>query len=291
MAARPEEFDATIEAFLCKPLPYRLRLAVSVFKVFENDVRAALVGCKFERCAYLGARKDAIRQGLVIGEEEQWVGDRDGPLQPFRLQKPDGTVESVQIPLLASGRALREAESRLARVLSQITTTVREVWGRYPDLIESNSPLACVCANECQWKKDVPEWAKPPIQVPKEWDDEHAGCSRLEFGDRAVQTYWPALEMELIKLAAAIEKREGDNDGGSAMVDDEARLAPADLAAHFAVPKDALRQRLDGWRKKHDEGWYEVTERKPREAKYIYRVGSVRHIIEQMLATSQTTSD
>ena len=75
------------------------------------------------------------------------------------------------------------------------------------------------------------------------------------------------------------------------LVDDEARLSPAELADRYAVPKDALRQRLDEWRKKHHEGWYEVTDRKPREAQYIYRVGSVRHIIEQMQATSQLTGE
>lgn len=296
MSTTPEEWDATIEAFFCKPLPYRLRLAVSEFKVWENNVRSALVRCKFERCAYLGAREDAIRTGLVIGEEEQWVGDRDGPLQPFRFQEPDGTVEVLKMPLLASGRALQEAESCFARVRSQITTTVREVWCRYPDLIESNSPLACVCANECQWKKDVPEWAKTPIQVPKEWDGEYAGCSRLESGDRAVQTYWPAVEAQLIKLAAEIESRERDSNSGSAVAQVGGRLSVKELAQRYNLDDaqaEALRGRLRRWRPTHlNSEWIEVPRsyRLSKAPKYLYSPDKVLPIIEDLKMRSAKTS-
>lgn len=96
-------------------------------------------------------------------------------------------------------------------------------------------------------------------------------------------------EVREAAIADRIEPQEAGD--GSMAVHDEARLSPAELAERFGVPKDALRQRLDEWRKKHHEGWYEVTDRKPREAQYIYRVGSVRHIIEQMQATSQLTSE
>lgn len=96
-------------------------------------------------------------------------------------------------------------------------------------------------------------------------------------------------EVREAAIADRIEPQEAGD--GSMAVQDEARLSPAELAERFAVPKDALRQRLDEWRKKHHEGWYEVTDRKPREAQYLYRVGSVRHIIKQMQATSQLTSE
>ncbi|MCH7720176.1 MAG: hypothetical protein IH988_04190 [Planctomycetes bacterium] len=80
-------------------------------------------------------------------------------------------------------------------------------------------------------------------------------------------------------------------DDGPAAVDDEARLSPAELAERFDVPQDALRQRLDEWRKTNDQGWHEITDRKPRESKYMYRLESVRHIIKQMKATSQLSSE
>lgn len=74
-------------------------------------------------------------------------------------------------------------------------------------------------------------------------------------------------------------------------VDDESHFSPAKLAEVFGVPADALRTRLNRWRETHHDGWIENPERGPREPKYLYRVGSVRSIIEDLKATSETTSD
>ena len=60
---------------------------------------------------------------------------------------------------------------------------------------------------------------------------------------------------------------------------DQAWLADTDLAGYLGVDRNALRQRLNRWRKKNDEGWREVTDRKPREPKYLYRVGAVRTLV------------
>lgn len=66
----------------------------------------------------------------------------------------------------------------------------------------------------------------------------------------------------------------------------EAWLSHTDLADRFELPHEALRKRLGGWRKKHAAGndWKEVSERKPREPKYLYRLGAVLPIVNEMAA-------
>jgi hypothetical protein len=64
-----------------------------------------------------------------------------------------------------------------------------------------------------------------------------------------------------------------------------------DLARLFGVEGDALRQRLNRWRKKNDGGWKEVTDRKPREPKYLYRDGAVRSIVGSLKTSSEPSSE
>jgi hypothetical protein len=70
-------------------------------------------------------------------------------------------------------------------------------------------------------------------------------------------------------------------------IDDDSHFSPAKLAEVFGVPAEALRTRLNRWRQTHHDGWIENPERGPREPKYLYRVGSVRSIIEDLQATSE----
>ena len=62
-------------------------------------------------------------------------------------------------------------------------------------------------------------------------------------------------------------------------VNDDSHVSPTKLAAIFGVPADPLRTRLRRWRAQNHTGWIENTERGPREAKYLYRVGAVRDIL------------
>jgi hypothetical protein len=80
-------------------------------------------------------------------------------------------------------------------------------------------------------------------------------------------------------------------DAGHPAVSDDSHLSAAKLAEVFDLPADALRTRLNRWRVNNHTGWIENPERGPREAKYLYRVGSVRHVIDAMRATSETTSE
>ncbi len=62
----------------------------------------------------------------------------------------------------------------------------------------------------------------------------------------------------------------------------DAMLSPATLAEKFQVPLAALQKCLERWRAKNADGWQEVTNRKPREPQYLYRLEAVRAVIEEM---------
>lgn len=72
-------------------------------------------------------------------------------------------------------------------------------------------------------------------------------------------------------------------------VQDEALMTPATMAETFGVNAEALRSRLNRWRKKNHDGWIENKERGPRQPQYLYRVGAVRHLIDALQATGETT--
>lgn len=71
---------------------------------------------------------------------------------------------------------------------------------------------------------------------------------------------------------------------------DDSFLSPRKLAEIFGVPADALRSRLNRWRRRNHTGWIEVEERGSREPRYLYRVGAIRHIIDALRETSEATS-
>ncbi len=83
--------------------------------------------------------------------------------------------------------------------------------------------------------------------------------------------------------------------GAGDQVDDDAFLGPATLAEKFGVAADPLRSRLNRWRKNNPseagKGFVENKDRNPKEPLWLYKVGSVRHLIEGLVATSQTTSE
>jgi hypothetical protein len=70
-------------------------------------------------------------------------------------------------------------------------------------------------------------------------------------------------------------------------VNDDSHLSAAKLAELFGVDGGRLRSRLNRWRGKNDGGWIENSDRHPREAKYVYRVGAVRPILDRLKATTK----
>lgn len=87
--------------------------------------------------------------------------------------------------------------------------------------------------------------------------------------------------------AGAMEASSGAAGAGTTPTSGDSYLTPGKLAELFNVRPDALRSRLNRWRARNHTGWIENAERGPREAKYLYRVGSVRPIIGEMKATSE----
>ncbi|MCH8151465.1 MAG: hypothetical protein IH830_03715 [Planctomycetes bacterium] len=78
-------------------------------------------------------------------------------------------------------------------------------------------------------------------------------------------------------------------------IHDDAMMSPGQLALAFDVPAEALRGRLKRWRVKNPDadGWIEITKRAPREPQYLYRVGAVLVVIEDLKkkAPSETSSE
>ncbi len=79
------------------------------------------------------------------------------------------------------------------------------------------------------------------------------------------------------KAAALTAKAEPASD-----TPDDAMLTHSQIAERYGVPAERLRKRLDRWRGKHLDGWQQVTDRKTREAGYVYRMGSVRSIVKNL---------
>lgn len=70
-------------------------------------------------------------------------------------------------------------------------------------------------------------------------------------------------------------------------VDDDASLSPKKLAELFRVPQGPLDSRLRRWRNNAGRGWMENPDRASRDAKYLYRVGSIRHILISLKTTGE----
>ncbi len=67
-------------------------------------------------------------------------------------------------------------------------------------------------------------------------------------------------------------------------------LSPAELAEQHGLDSEALRKRLERWRRKHMDGWIENTERKPTEAQFLYAPSVVESVIQQAKKASGKTS-
>lgn len=72
-------------------------------------------------------------------------------------------------------------------------------------------------------------------------------------------------------------------------LDEEGFYSYDRLAESYGIrSKDALRKRLDRYRKQHfDGGWKEVQDRRSRDARFLYRHNDVKHILTEMQASSK----
>lgn len=62
---------------------------------------------------------------------------------------------------------------------------------------------------------------------------------------------------------------------------DEAFLSYLDIAKRFNLSPEAVRKRLERWRKKNLDGWREVDDRRRTEPLYLYQYLAVRHLFDR----------
>ncbi|MFZ1007220.1 MAG: hypothetical protein WAN65_10310 [Candidatus Sulfotelmatobacter sp.] len=137
--------------------------------------------------------------------------------------------------------------------------------------------------------------------------EESIHAAMMEIRDRQlfviVTEHYTALQTQLRQEATAASnnapgnhKSSGAPPGASALnrnqtsapnllttekLADDAWLSPSDIAKRFqSRTVDTVSKRLERWRSKNSEGWREVTDRKPREAQYLYRWGDVKDLFE-----------
>ena len=92
--------------------------------------------------------------------------------------------------------------------------------------------------------------------------------------------------MRAVKADLAAGGRVGEeHDRGKAppeKLSDDSTLSPKDLAKLFDVPQEPLRKRLERLRKKDHKCFLEAANRAPQEPQFIYYLGKVKHVIEDM---------
>ncbi len=118
--------------------------------------------------------------------------------------------------------------------------------------------------------------------------DHHLGHSG--DGPAGFVEAWPAIKVELTLLATAGDApamNEQAANPRSPRPPDDMHVSDAQLATIFGLSIDAVRARTKRWRATHYDGWTEVADRKPREAKYLYRFGDIRAVFDSPMATSE----
>ncbi|MCP4708057.1 MAG: hypothetical protein GY869_05495 [Planctomycetes bacterium] len=82
----------------------------------------------------------------------------------------------------------------------------------------------------------------------------------------------------------SLEKEETiANHTGLDGIDDEAVFSPAKIAEICGILQEPLRKRLERKRKKDHTCFIEISERGSQEAQYLYKVGKIREITEEMM--------
>ncbi len=124
------------------------------------------------------------------------------------------------------------------------------------------------------------ETQKPPGGVPK--GKQAPPAAKLEQGG-AGGGAGKSVEVQAPKVEDQGKKYPWGDD------DPETPVTPAKLADRLGIPGDgkkareALRKRLETWRNKNrDGGWVEVADRKPRQAGYLYPVGKIWPVVEDL---------
>lgn len=89
-------------------------------------------------------------------------------------------------------------------------------------------------------------------------------------------------------LAERIRARIAAMDNGAELreqsgPDSEALLSSSDLAKLFKISRTILDQRLKRWRQRNQNGWKELENKRKNEPRIVYRLGSVRPLIDEIV--------
>jgi len=72
--------------------------------------------------------------------------------------------------------------------------------------------------------------------------------------------------------------------------EDDSTHSPTQLAEMFDLPLDPLRKRLQRCRKRNHSCFIEITDRTSKQPQFIYYYGQIKHIINSLKASSETSS-
>ena len=119
----------------------------------------------------------------------------------------------------------------------------------------------------------------------KRWLAEGWSFKRLlERVGRLADTDEPFIARWLKEAAGASPEEHGKE--VEAVIPNNGKLAPSDLARKYGVSLAALRKRLDHWRYEHDSGYSEVRNPKRNESKFLYDETAVMPVVEALRVKS-----
>lgn len=178
---------------------------------------------------------------------------------------------------------MRDAEvlrtSDLASVLGADPNridSVLETLAQY-GLLRSEVAIECVHCGMAALRSD--------FEGAREDDGEYrcTSCDQLLADDTALRitTYRRGAKWKNVPKPARSVVR------ANTVPDDQAWYSPAGLAAAFGLRPEALRKRLDRYRKRNLNGWKQNEDPRPREARYLYRPKDVKAIIDDLRASSE----
>lgn len=90
--------------------------------------------------------------------------------------------------------------------------------------------------------------------------------------------------LEAIKAKIGVTAKPAGN--SLELLPDDAMMTHVDIAKRLHLEPEALRKRLDRWRKANGDGWQETVEPKQNEPKYVYQIGRVRALLEEAVASA-----
>jgi len=104
---------------------------------------------------------------------------------------------------------------------------------------------------------------------------------------------WQAALADLCELGTGATGKARKPDRGSGEHHDrdaDLRLSASQLAERYGLPLVRLSKSLERWRNKHHDGWEEIQDRRMNEPRYLYRVGSIWSLIQNLqLSDSRQT--